>query len=68
MNIEHDLPFEPRIIEDDEAITFPPIEEPVEPSLEVEEDFKRKKEKEDREGHPAFAIKEKYRASGHKVD
>ncbi len=65
---DHDLPFEPRIISHDEAETFPQHGEPVPPDVDLEEDLRRKKDKEKVHGHPAYQMREAYREQGQKVD
>lgn len=64
---DNDLPFEPRIITDEEAETFPKHDQPRMP-VALDDDVKIRKIDLEKDNHPAFAVREQYRNRGEKVD
>jgi hypothetical protein len=66
--IDNDLPFEPRLITEEEAKSFPKHGQPKEPSAQDEEEKIRKIKDEEEHGHPAFAMRDRYRSLGEKVE
>lgn len=64
MHLESDLPFEFRVITEEEAEKIPKHEKPMEPSDADEEEKIKKIKHENEHGHPAFAMREEYRKRG----